>query len=56
MKLTKILPKFLAKPYQIEDLRRVETHLQYHRCMVQYFEERVAQGRAELKRLGDTNA
>ena len=56
MKLTKLLPKFLAKPYQIEDLRRAETHLQYHRCMVQFFEERVEQGQKELKRLGGKNA
>ena len=51
MKLTKILPKFLAKPYQIEDLRRAETHLQYHQCMVEFFEERVTEGRSELERL-----
>ncbi len=51
MKLTKFLPKFLAKSYQIEDLRRAETHLQYHRCMVEFFEERVTEGRKELQRL-----
>ena len=56
MKLTKILPRFLAKRYQIEDLRRTETHLQYHRCMVQFFEERVSEGKQELKRLGEKNA
>ena len=51
MKLTRILPKFLAKTYQAEDLRRAETHLQYHLGMVTIFEERVAEGRIELQRL-----
>lgn len=51
MKLTRILPKFLAKTYQEEDLRRAETHLQYHRAMTRVFEDRVAEGRAELDRL-----
>lgn len=51
MKITRILPKFLAKSYQEEDLRRTETHLQYHRGMARVFEERVVEGRAELERL-----
>ena len=51
MKLTKILPKFLAKAYQEEDLRRTEINLQYHKGMVRFFEDRVAEGRAELDRL-----
>ncbi len=51
MKITRILPKFLAKTYQEEDLRRAETHLEYHRGMVRFFEDRVAEGRAELDRL-----
>ena len=51
MKLTRILPKFLAKTYQEEDLRRAETHLQYHKAMVRVFEERVAEGQDELRRL-----
>jgi len=51
LKLTRILPKFLAKTYQAEDLRRAETHLQYHQAMVRVFEERVAEGREELRRL-----
>jgi len=51
MKITKILPKFLAKTYQEEDLRRAETHLEYHRMMVRSLEYRVAEGRAELDRL-----
>ena len=51
MKLTKILPKFLAKSYQEEDLRRAEIHLAYHRGMVRVFEERIAEGHTELERL-----
>ena len=51
MKITRILPKFLAKKYQEEDLRRAETHLEYHKMMVSSFEYRVAEGREELERL-----
>jgi len=51
MKLTRILPKFLAKTYQEEDLRRAEDTLQYHRSMVRFLEERVAEGKEELERL-----
>jgi len=55
MKITRFLPKFLAKSYQQEDLRRAEITLQYHRGMVRVLEERVAECREELKRLGDIN-
>ena len=51
MKITRILPKFLAKTYQEEDLRRAEITLEYHRGLVRVFEERVAEGHAELERL-----
>ena len=51
MKLTKILPKFLAKTYQAEDLRRAEIQLQYYQTMVRVLEERCAEGHDELKRL-----
>jgi len=51
MKITKILPKFLAKTYQKEDLRRAEIYLEYHRGLVRNLEYRVAEGRAELERL-----
>ena len=51
MKITRILPKFLAKSYQEEDLRRAEIQLQYHRVMVQNLEYRVTKGQEELKRL-----
>jgi len=51
MKITKMLPKFLAIPYQEEDLRRAETHLEYHRLMVNSLQMRVAEGCNELQRL-----
>ena len=51
MKITRILPKFLARAYQEEDLRRAEGHLQYHQGMVRILEDRVAEGRAELEKL-----
>jgi len=51
LKLTRILPKFLAKSYQEEDLRRAEIQLDYHKMMVQNIEYRVAEGRQELERL-----
>ena len=53
MKITRILPKFLAKTYQEEDLRKAEIHLEYHRDLVRNLEFRVAEGRAELQRLRD---
>jgi hypothetical protein len=51
MKLTRILPKFLAKSYQAEDLRRAEIQLKYYQVMTRVLEERVAEGQAELERL-----
>jgi len=51
MKITRILPKFLAKTYQEESLRRAEDYLVYHRGMVRVFEEVVEEGRIELERL-----
>jgi len=55
MKITRILPKSLAKAYQEEDLRRAEINLQYHRGMVRFFEERIAEGYDELARLRGYN-
>ena len=51
MKITRLLPKFLAKTYQEEDLRRAEIQLEYYRGLVSSLEYRVAEGRAELDRL-----
>lgn len=55
MKITRILPKFLAKTYQEEDLRRAEIHLEYHKSMVRVFEARIAEGRRELEKLRSNN-
>jgi len=55
MKITRILPKFLAKAYQEEDLRRAEINLQYHKGLVRFFEERIAEGYDELARLRGYN-
>ena len=55
MKITKILPKFLAKSYQEEDLRRAEIQLQYYKGMVRNLEYRVQEGKEELQRLRRKN-
>jgi len=55
MKITRILPKSLAKIYQESDLRRAEDYLEYHRGLVRVFEYRVIEGRAELDRLKRDN-
>jgi hypothetical protein len=55
MKITRILPKFLAKSYQEEDLRRAEIQLQYYKGMVRVFQQRVAEGREELEKLRGKN-
>jgi len=55
MKITRILPKFLAKKYQEEDLRRAETYLEYHKMMVRSFEARITEGYDELTRLRGYN-
>jgi hypothetical protein len=56
LKITRILPKFLAKTYQAEDLRRAEIQLQYYQGMARVLEERVQEGREELERLrGERN-
>jgi len=51
MKITRILPGFLAISYQEEDLRRAEIQLQYHKGMVRVLEERCNEAREELERL-----
>jgi len=51
MKLTRILPKFLAKSYQEEDLRRAEIQLRYYQGMAKVLEERISEGKEELGRL-----
>jgi hypothetical protein len=51
MKITRLLPKCLAKSYQAEDLRRAEIQLEYYRSIARVLEQRVQEGRIELKRL-----
>jgi len=51
MKITKILPKPFAIYYQEYDLRKVDSHLEYHRAMARVFEERSWEGHEELRRL-----
>ena len=51
IKITRILPKFLARTYQEEDLRRARIHLEYHRGMVRVFEERIVEALDELENL-----
>jgi hypothetical protein len=56
MKITKILPKSLAKVYQEWDLNKSEDYLRYHEAMARVFRERVEEGREEIRRLqGDWN-
>jgi len=51
VKITKILPRFLAIGFQEYDLSRSEDLLEYHRAYVAVLEEHVAEGRDELTRL-----
>lgn len=52
MKITRILPKPLAKAYQQWDLIKAEGELEYHEAMVRVLRQRVEEGREELRRLG----
>ena len=51
MKITRILPKFLAKSWQEYDLNKVRAYLDYHRKMAQIFEQLEQEGEKELQRL-----
>jgi hypothetical protein len=56
LRLTRILPKPLAKAYQEWDLSRAEAYLEYYEAMVRVLRTRVEEGREELRRLeGDRN-
>jgi len=55
MKITRILPKFLAQSYQEEDLRRAAIQSQYYKRRVKVYHQRVAEGREELDRLRGKN-
>lgn len=53
MKLTRILPKFLARSWQEYDLNKIRTRLQYYRGMVRVLETLEFEGEDELKRLNN---
>jgi len=51
MKLTRILPKFLAKSWQGYDLNKTRAYFQYHKKMAQFYEHLVNEGEEEMRRL-----
>ena len=51
MKITRLLPKKLAKGWQEYDLNRTRNQLEYHRAMVRVLEEMEIEGSEELHRL-----
>ena len=51
MKITRILPKKLAKGWQEYDLNRTRGQLEYHRAMVRVLEDMEREGSDELRRL-----
>lgn len=51
MKLTRILPKFLAKSWQEYDLNKVRSRLGYYRALVRMYEELEFEGEDEMRRL-----
>ena len=53
MKLTRILPKFLAKSWQEYDLNKVRARLGYYRALVRMYEELELEGEDEMRRLKD---
>ena len=55
MKITRILPKPLAKYYQEYDLNKVDGYLEYYKGMVRVLEERSREGHEELQRLKEDN-
>jgi len=52
MKITRILPKKLAKGWQEYNLNRIRNRLEYYRAMVRALEEMEIEGSEELSRLG----
>ncbi len=51
MKLTRILPKFLAKSWQEYDLNKIRSRLQYYRGLVRVLEQLEQEGTDELRRI-----
>ena len=51
MKVTRILPKFLAKSWQEYDLTKIRSRLEYSRAMVRVCEDLEREAEEEMKRL-----
>ena len=51
MKLTRILPKSLAKSWQEYDLNKIRSRLEYYRGMVRVLEQLEQEGTDELRRI-----
>ena len=51
MKITRILPKFLAKSWQEYDLNKIRSRLHYYRTLVLVYEDLEREGEDELQRL-----
>ena len=55
MKITKILPRSLAIPFQKHCIEKYETELEYYRARVFTLEQLIQEGYDELTRLGGYN-
>ena len=51
MRITRMLPKFLAKSWQEYDLNQIRSRLQYYRGMVRVLEQLEQEGADEMRRL-----
>jgi len=52
-KAFRLLPKSVQVPLLLEDLKRVDAYLEYHRGQVGYFQERSNNLRSRLYELGE---
>ena len=51
MKITRILPKPLAKAWQEYDIRQLETKYEYHEMMARGIEQLLAEAKEEMSKL-----
>ena len=51
MKITRILPKFLAKSWQEYDLNKIRSKLEYYRVMTRVCEDLEREAEDEMRRL-----
>ncbi len=51
-KAFRLLPKSVQVPLLLEDLKRVDAYLEYHRGMARHFDERSNELRSRLSELG----